>query len=579
MIFVFATAWATSDFVPVPDAIFDDAETFTQDGDIKLWSVVERYDDPDNTLFHDESFNSGLSWKDTDVSPFIATMFGTSTPSSSAFLLHRGLSASVGEGTPILFVHGAGDNGSRAFVTLATRFDRALRPTFVLTFAHPHGDLFLQAETIADALSVVVAATGAEQIDVVAHSKGGLAAAIYAAHGPEADWSNDNYDAAGTAYRGDIRRLVLVATPLGGVDTAYRWSGLNLFSTEADIAVAPTSWNTWFPSTVAFFLDQVDLADQDFQPDGLDLFPGQRQILRAQDAPLPGSQSWLGLYALQPDWYTTYHGGLGLLSDSAGIEAAIADGGDVVGQLSARGVAPGVALYLLAGNSPLLPNGSDALAAGFAELAAGVDFAELTADVDAHGTPCHPGPYELEALASGAIVLGEITGPSDGLVFVDSALLAETLTARGATVVDSRVADLSHLDLLYASPVTGALLVEAGELAPDVDGWMIDVGNRYIAADTLGWIEAALADEPGTESMPDTAGEATPENPAETAPLGGARPCGGCNGAATGVGWWGVLVVWFRRQLRRRQPGSVRFRAHHASRSAINFSSATPDGT
>ena len=48
---------------------------------------------------------------------------------------------------------GAGDNGSRGFVTLATKLDRTNRPVFALTFAHPHGDLFLQAETVADAIA------------------------------------------------------------------------------------------------------------------------------------------------------------------------------------------------------------------------------------------------------------------------------------------------------------------------------------------------------------------------------------------------------------------------------------------
>jgi hypothetical protein len=550
------SALATPAFVPVPEARYEGAETYTQDGALKLWSAVERYRDVDETLFHQESFNEGLMWRDADTSPFIATMFGDATPESGSFLMHRGLNASVATGTPVLLVHGAGDNGSRAFVTLATRLDRSLRPVFAVTFAHPHGDLFLQAEVVADALAVVTAATGSEAVDVVAHSKGGIASALYASNHAGATWSDAAYVSAGTRYRGDIRRLVLVATPLGGVDTAYRWPGLNLFATDADTAVSPTSWTTWFPSTVVVWADQVDLADQDLHPDGADLFPGQRQLLRAQPPALPGATPWLGLYALQPDWYTTWHGGLGLVSDSRGIEAAVADGADLIGQIAAAGVDPAVALYLLAGSSPILPNGSDALADGFAALASGVDFAALALDVEAHGAPCHPGAYELAGLESGALVLGEITGPSDGLVFVDSALAAETLTGRGAEVVEDRVVDLSHLDLLYASPVTGALLVEAGAQDPDVDGWMIDVGHRYEAADTLGWIEAALADAPAAPEPTDTAEPADADRPAVQE--SGPRPCGGCDSGRPN-GWMGLLATafWTRGVLRHRRPRSA----------------------
>lgn len=546
MIALVCTAMATPLFVPEADAVFDGAETYTQDGAIKLWSRVERYVDPDASLFHEESFNTALAWRDTETSPFIATMFGDDMPSSGTFLLHRGLNADVAGGTPILLVHGAGDNGSRAFVTLGTRLDRSLRPVFVLTFAHPHGDLFLQAEVVADAVAAVKAATGASVVDVVGHSKGGIAAAIYASNHSAAAWSDPAFAAVGTRYRRDLRRLVLLATPLDGVDTAFRWPGLNLLATESSTAVSPTSWTTWFPSTVAVYFDQVDLVDQDVHPDGLDLFPGQRQLLRAQAPGLPGASPWLGLYALQPDWYTTWHGGLGLVSDSQGIDAAVADGGDLIGQLAAAGVDRGVEIFLLAGINPILPNGSDGLAAAFASLADVVDYAELTTEIDARGTPCRPGTYELAGLQSGALVLGEITGPSDGLVFVDSALAAQTLTTRGAVVVDAHVADVSHLDLLYASPITGELLIEAGEADPAVDGWMIDVGNRYVAADTLGWIEAALADPP-TLPADDVVDTADVDSESEGAPRG-RRPCGGCDAGGRGLFLWFLAATVARRR-------------------------------
>lgn len=542
MILAASFAWATPSFEPfVPEARFEGRETWTQAGDIRLWNAVERWEDPDRELFHAESFNFGIEWKDTDASPWIASAFETPRPSSSSFLLHVGLHEPTATGTPILMVPGAGDNGSRGFVTLATKLDRTNRPVFALTFAHPHGDVFLQAETVADAIAVIRARTGAEQVDVVAHSKGGLAVAVYAAHG--SDFGAGAYDTVGSRYEGNIRRLVLVASPLGGVDTSYRWTGLNLYALTPESAISPTSWDRYYPNTTAVPLVFDSLADQDFLPDGADLFPGQRQLLRRQDAPLPGSQAWLGLYALQSDWYTTYEGGTGLVSRSDGIDAAIAAGGDLIDRLAAVGIDPDIEVFQLAGTSPLMPNGDDALASQFAQLGGVVDWADLVSDIDAHGIPLEADADTLAGLEGGQLVLGEISDRSDGLVFLASALDDRAITARGGAVVESTVADLSHLDLLYASPITGQLLIDAADAGGEDERWMRAVGERYVAADTLGWMERVLADEGGTtpDPEPDSGGD-TGAPTGDTPPVDGAytRPCGSC--ATTGPsGWWSAL--------------------------------------
>jgi pimeloyl-ACP methyl ester carboxylesterase len=544
VIALLAAAYATPGFDPTSPAVrLEGEETWTQAGDVRLWNALERWEDPDRTLFRAESFNDAIAWQDTDWSPWIATAFGTATPPSSAFLLHVGLHEPTAEGTPILMVCGAGDNGSRGFVTLATHLDRLNRPVYALTFAHPHGDVLAQAEAVADAIAVIRARTGAAQVDLVGHSKGGIAAAVYASHHPDADWGRDDYAAVGTPYRGDVRRLVLIATPLGGVDTSYRWPGLNLYSLEADTALSPSSWARYYPTGTAFPTNFDALADQDFLPDGADLFPGQRQLLRRQPPELPGSKAWLGVYALQPDWYTTYEGGLGFESRSDGIDAAIDAGGHLIDRLAATGVDPAIEVYLLAGTSPILPNGDEDLAAQFDRLGAVVDYEELLADLDAHGLAVAADPAEIRGLEDGALVLGEISAESDGLVLATSALDTSAVDARGAVVVDAHTAELSHLDLLYASPITGDLLAEAADEGGPEDAWMRPFGERYTAADTIGWVERALADEPGDEppATTPTAGEpADPDYP---------RPCGGCRTAAgpPAAFAWALALVWRRR--------------------------------
>ncbi len=550
MILLLAAAHATTGFDPLtPAARLEGRETWTQAEDVRLWNAIERWEDPDRQLFGQESFNEGIEWQDTDYSPWIATSFTTSTPHSSSFLLHVGLSEPVATGTPILMVCGAGDNGSRGFVTFATHMDRVNRPVFALTFAHPHGDVFQQAEVVADAIEVIKRRTGAAEVDLVGHSKGGIAAAIYASNLPGTPWGAEAYEAVGTRYRGDVRRLLLVATPLGGVDTSYRWPGLNTYSLDPKTALSPTSWDRYYPAGTAMILVYDSLVDQDLMPDGKDYFPGQRQLLEPQPAPLPATQPWLGLYALQPDWLTTWEGGLGFVSRSDGIEAAAAAGGHLIRKLRQAGVDPGVEVFLLAGTNPLMPNGDTELAAQFEALVRITDYPGLIEQIDDHGVPLSADADELAGLESGWLVLGEVTGTSDGLVFVDSAADEGAVNARGAAVT-VRTANLSHLDLLYASPITGELLIEAADEGAPEDAWMRGVGRRYVSEDTIGWMDEVLADPPSEPGPTETGGDtglpsdtgAPPTGGTDTPPAGEPppsefdRPCGGCDPTGGGPG-------------------------------------------
>lgn len=542
-------AHATPSFDPAtPDAVFEGRETYDAAGTVQRWSRVERHVDPDRTLFTAGEFNSATAWADNSTyAPWIGACFGTSTPGGGTFLLHVGLHADTATGTPVLMMPGAGDNGPRAYSTLADALDRAGHPVFVITFAHPHGDVFEQAEVVADAVARVQAVTGATQVDLIAHSKGGLAEAIYLSNHSGADWGDAAYAAVGSVYRGDVRRAVFLGSPLGGIDTGYRWPAANLLSTDADTALAPVSWSAWYPYGTGVPTVSVDLGAQDFLPADGDLFPGQRQLLRRQDADLPGSLPWLGVYALQTDWYTTYEGGCGFSSCSDGIDDAVEAGGDVIDRLGRAGVDPGVELYLVAGENPLMPNGASELLAAYFGSAwvdmatSGVDlWASLLADATGDGlVAVGISDDEVQGLATGDLILGEITGPSDGLVFVASATAADQLDARGARIVDTYVANLSHLDLLYASPETGDALIAEAEADPLEDRWKAALGARYREADTVGWVARALADAPVDPATDDTAVDSA----GDTAAGGGGDTASeeGCAGCGTGAG--GGLAV------------------------------------
>lgn len=567
-------ARATSDFDPsAPEASFTGEETYTIDGESKLWGEIERIHDKDRTLFHQEAFNSVTAWAEgSKYAPWVAECFGDTEPASGYALLHVGIHEASSSGTPILFVPGAGDNGSRGFIAMATHMDELGRPVFALTFAHPHGDVFLQAEIVADAIARIRAMTGAEQVDLVSHSKGGLASAVYLSNYEDADWGDDAYAAAGTRYRGDVRKAVFIATPLGGIDSGFRWSDMNLSSLYADTALSPASWSDYYPYTTADLWVSTDLSEQDFWSDDGDLFPGQRQLLaRQDDYPLPWTLPWMGAYALQIDNLTTYEGGWGSYSYSPGIDAAIEDGGDLIARLEDIGVDPDVQLYLLAGENPLMPSGvEDVLAESFGQVwvdmaTSGTDvWAALVSELVGDGlVSVGISSAEVQGLAQGKVILGEVTGPADGLVFVSSATKSSALTARGAVVEDTRVANLSHLDLLYASPVTAALMQEEADDDPLESGWESAFAERYAEADTIGWVEQALADPDVTGGEGEGEGEGEVGEgegesgiPAGEDDTGGAviKPGCGCGTAPGGGGGAAMLLALVG--LRRRRKGS-----------------------
>ncbi|MCA9490994.1 MAG: hypothetical protein KC621_13790 [Myxococcales bacterium] len=541
MIALLSCALATSGFDPAtPDAVFTGAEVMSHDGQRQLWSRIDRYDDPDRTLFQQEDYSELFRWKDTEFTPHMLTLFDDAEPSSSTFLLHYGVNEATASGTPVLFVHGAGDNASRSTFQLRLEFEAAGRPFYAITFPHAHGDVFRQAEAVANAIAVIRERTGAPQVDLIAHSKGGPAIATYASNTPDADWNNAAYEAVGTNYRGDVRKMLFVASPLDGIDTAFRWPASNYLGFMPEFAAAPVSWKYHYPMGSVNWWVSNDLTYQDFMPGGGDPFPGQRQLLKRQDHPLPGTMPWLGGYSLQQDWYTTYEGGFGLTSYSDGIDDAIEAGGSFIDTLAAQGVDPNVQIYVLAGNNPMMPSGDPAFEDIWDGLASPSMWQLLMDSIDTWVTEMDATPAEVEGLSNGKLILGEVSGASDGLLFVDSALAVQNLTARGATVVQTRVAALSHTELMIASDTMGAIMHSLGDADPEEGAWMHARADRYIAEDTTAWMLEMLADPPPDDSNPNARGGVGGVGPAS---VDGGWSAMGCSTTGRPVAAFGLLPL------------------------------------
>ncbi len=509
-----APAGATDAFDPQsPEATFSGSDAALSDAQgLPMWDRIERLVDPD-ALFRQEDFPPGNSWDDdSELAPHAETLFGDPTPSSSRALLHfaPGWLAPT-QPTPVLLVPGAGTNASGVLAVLARQLAAAGHAVFALSFAHPHGDNFQQAEQVANAIARIRELSGAAQVDLVSHSKGGLAAAIYASHTDGQSWGPQEraqaYAERGTPYRGDVRRFVAAAAPFGGLDTPFRWTAPALAAIDAD-PIAPVPWHTWYPMTTGNLLVTQDLRDRDLGPEVLDAWPGQAQLLAdwsGQHA-LPGSRAELGTYAAQPDWLTTYEGGFGLWSSGDGLEAVRDEAGSLIDALDA-GLDPGIELAILAGTFPFValdrpaivvdPFGGDFSSFGgqndafyldFFEAVLAADFPDLALDED-----------DLQGLRDGWLAPAEISGLGDGVIFDASATATEALLARGATLLETHRVELSHLDLLFASAELGEALVAQGEADPENEAYLRALGRRWIEADSVGWILEILDDGAGDD--------------------------------------------------------------------------------
>ncbi|HEY9898033.1 MAG TPA: hypothetical protein V6D00_02520 [Pantanalinema sp.] len=332
----------------------------------------------------------------------IVKAFGTDAPPSTDVLLHYYKGWEQAKGTPVLLVHGTILDATSSWIKphdqkglAQTLADQGLG-VFAVTFANRQGDNVLQAEQIAWAISRIKQVTGAKEVDVVAHSKGTVAARVLA--------SDVRYPWM-TAYKRDIRRLVLIAGPHLGLDTTFRHPIINygLYPEKSDSRLnAPMSWTGMLVLGV-----WADTSAQTMFKKYGDYFPGQAQMLARWDHEYPLPQT-------EVDWYTTYNGGQGFLSRSPGIDQAIADGGNFIETLRRYPLDPSVELAVLAGNR--------------ADLAG---------------------------------IHNEHTGPSDGVVFVKSATATDDMTRAGARLVAKDLLHLNHMDLVIAPEahawVAGAL--------------------------------------------------------------------------------------------------------------------------
>lgn len=376
----------------------------TSGRDSNPWVKIELLRDT-NRNFKTEGFHL----KSRQNHSVIKKAFGTNRPNSSDFLLHFAPNWNKAEHkTPVLLVHGAGDNACRGFCHpwsfdipengyidkpgMMQSLVKSGFSVFGITFSHPHGDNFFQAQQVANAINRIREVTGAEQVDIVCHSKGAMSVRIYAsdlgAEYPRYSWI--------TPYRNDIRKIMFVASPLKGIDTAFRYYMYNFTVKQQNLA-APLG-----PRSLTWQGMMVDCENHN------QLFPGQFQMLHnwVKDGIPFNHQSTTTDANLTRN--VLYRGGVSAFLVSDGIDRAIQEGGDVIRSLNRKGIAPSIDCHILAGTKQAIDK---------------IKF------------------FWLE------IPIGEFADSSDGVLFLKSATYQKGLTARGAKVRSVKVLDTHHVGL------------------------------------------------------------------------------------------------------------------------------------
>lgn len=313
---------------PFSPAKLTSYEVLERHKDSKHWDWTERIQGTQDRLTQ-EKFISEIEWKDEEI----VRCFRSARPSSQEVLLHYLSPAKTSSASnPILLIHGAGHHANLSWCEsmqqekgLVYSLKSSERDIFAVTFAHPHGDNWQQAIQIANVIRRIKDLVPAEKIDVVSHSKGGIAARLYL---------SGLCNALGAPYLRDVGRYFMLGTPNRGLDFPFRNVAANWSVIEMSIN-APIACDS-----MLYYGRYIDTTDRSIYNGSA--FPGSSQLL----------SRWDDRYPVHTQAKTLYYGGQNLLLHSRGIDAAIMDGGHLMETLIQSPVDPDIKIHVLAGNNP-----------------------------------------------------------------------------------------------------------------------------------------------------------------------------------------------------------------------------------
>lgn len=352
--------------------------------DSKLWAKIELIRANDPSIPNEKTHDKGRQ-RDVDI----VKAFGTDKPASTDFLLHdAGAPTELKHQTPILLIHGANITATRSWADP----EGDGKKTGLMQYLKGKG-FRVFAVTFANKHgdSFVWSSHVGRAIERIKQITGveKVDALGHSKGGFTLRMFVSNVYNKNNPFKKDIRRAVFVAAPHRGIDYSFRHPVINwaLYENDDDpLKYAPMSWDEMIWKGKWVPSTEMSLSGE--------YFPGQLQMIAKFDKIHPLSVG-------EQDWYTTYYGGTGLVSKSKGIDYYIKKGGNLVEKIKKSPVDPSVQFSNLVGNAPNVPG-----------------------------------------------LLNELSGPSDGVVFVKSTKASEDMTGLGAKLIEEKVFALNHLELV-----------------------------------------------------------------------------------------------------------------------------------
>ncbi|GAA3200625.1 esterase/lipase family protein [Nonomuraea roseoviolacea] len=359
------------------------------------WSSVERYLDTTPGFTQESYPPDGRGDQDGQRLTFFG---GVKRPFSGRFLLYHAPGWNTNpKTTPVLLVHGANDNPDRAWANpgesggFGCGASSCPSTGMMQHLANAGYRVFAIGFAHKEGDNLMQAQEVGDAVSIIKSKLGvpavdlvgwskGMMSARMYASSVKPSW--------GRPYAGDVRKLITLGGPNGGYDYPFAHGWAHDFSIWSECGGGV---NSPAPHThmTCYGLDAYHPEFSFVPVGGFDCYPGQRQMLARFDGAY-------GVDQTQQDWYTTYYGGQGFYTSGPGIQAAI-DAGSLISRIRQAGVPASVATYLLAGGSPSVVG-----------------------------------------------IYNENRGPSDGVVFVSSAL---STAGVGTVAGTALVAGANHLQL------------------------------------------------------------------------------------------------------------------------------------
>ena len=412
LLFIVVPVWATDLFDWEPVKV-----RTAQDG-LRHWVRAEAYRDRHPSFGREKIMDVAKFTNSQVLASFPQNLYQDDSADAGLMVLFYAPDWQVLRKTPVLLIHGAGDDAMRAWVhplSLTTpetipsaqegfmqKLVRAGYPTFAINFSHNHGCNYKQAEQIYNAIQVIKRRTGADKVHLIAHSKGNCAASIYVCGGLDV-----NPEAFGflSRFNKDVSVYVQLAPGNKGIDLIFRYYSGSLFTLTSKL-----------PSPVCFYRALIYGLWQDYYEGDIYLenpgedvgnyYPGQCQLLyNLVDDGLDFSVYSYTPVDMNMTMRACYYGGSTMFVSCYGIQYAIKEGHSTIAKINSRGMDPSVALVNIYGTDPVIQE----IDLGFIKIPMGV--------------PDHP---------------------SDGLVYVHSARYIDGLLKRGAKLLGQKGYDANH---------------------------------------------------------------------------------------------------------------------------------------